>query len=600
MTIRSSRPSWNNLDSAKQRQGRAPRLNLRLYAFAALLPAAGFGQTPFWQEDFSSQTAIAANWQLGGQNEGSETWKWDNHPALPMLGQVAFEASTAGNGFMVFNSDLNGPHPHAVTLTTPPIDCSGHDQVYVAFQNQYLYYSEEDAVAEVGVSTDGVDFQFHQVLLSTKRFAFEVPVENVFVPIPEAANQPAVYLQFKWIGNFEYFWKLDDLALFDEDPRPANDLFLDEGAIPTAYATPVSQADSVFFAVVAGNAGKTVQTGVAVEVRVLRNDTLLFDLSEQIPDLAPGQQDTVFWDSKFLPDRRGIYKTIYSVSQDQEELWPPDNRLQFQFVVTEALYSVDNGTLIDAIQPPGLADPFWEVGNYYHVKTSGFRGAEGVFSIASVDNAHIGKTVGLHVYQVIPDDDPSDFTDGDLFPVGYGEYTFHSGDASYDLFTAPLYNFDDNEPGISLQAGSDYIVSLTLTDDLFIPYSVRRQYYDIATVVRNGKWFLGGFGADVAAMVRLEITPEVSATRSPEAGSEGLLVFPQPAAGFCRLKWQDPPTGKVHGVIISAGGALVSGFVLNPTADAELNLAGLPDGPYWLHLTDGTKRWVRPLMIHHP
>ncbi len=498
---------------------------------------------------------------------------------------------------MIFDSDLNGSFSYAVTLTSPPINCSGQAKVFLACQNQYIYYSEQGSVAEVGVSTNGVDFVYRQVLANTLRFAFETAVQNLFVELPEAAGQPTVYVRFRWTGEFEYFWKLDDLALYTADPRPANDLFLAEGAIPSAYATPVSQVDSLSFAVIAGNAGRETQSGILATVRIFRNDTLLFEAAGQVSDLLPGEQDTVVFASKFLPDRRAVYHASYQVEQLQAELWPVDNELAFRFVVTENLFSVDNGMLVDAIRPPELTDPFWEVGNYYRVPESGFQAVEAVFSIASVDESHIGQSIALHLYRVTPDNNPNEFSDSDLFPVGYGAYTFLPGDENYGLFTAPILNLDNNETGVDLMAGADYILSMTLGEDLYCPYSVRRQYYDIATVVRNGQWFPGGFGPDVAAMVRMGISPVSVPVIPPSPENGGPVVFPQPTSGICYLEWKKPPLKHLDAFVLSANGTMVTNLHLTGAEMELLDLSPYPPGVYWLHLNDGARRWVKRVLV---
>ncbi len=189
-------------------------------SFAALLLVlAGFNQSfaqAFWSETFSDQAVATANWVNGGTNAGPEDWVWTNDPfagfmdpAIPALG-----SPTASSGFFIFNSDANGEFDHDVTLTGVgvPADCSGKSDVRVRFYTQYIHFTET-AVAQLGVSTDGTNFTYKNILT-------DVPANAIFddwveVDLPEADGQPQVWLSFRWIGNYEYHWKFDDIEMFE-------------------------------------------------------------------------------------------------------------------------------------------------------------------------------------------------------------------------------------------------------------------------------------------------------------------------------------------------------------------------------------------------
>lgn len=194
---------------------------------AALLVVLGFNSTfaqVFWTEDFSNQASSTTNWVSGGTNDGSEVWTWTDDPAAGFQNSAgtfpAFGGPTASTGYFYFNSDANGEADHAVTLTNTgaPIDCSGKTGVRLTFSSHYARYTA-GAVAELGVSTNGTDFTYHTLMS-------DVPVSTLFegpvsVLLPEADNQAQVWLQFRWTGNYEYHWKVDDLSL-EEYVAPDN------------------------------------------------------------------------------------------------------------------------------------------------------------------------------------------------------------------------------------------------------------------------------------------------------------------------------------------------------------------------------------------
>lgn len=169
----------------------------------------------FWSETFGNEGDANAVWIHGGTNPGLSFWTWTDNPAagyqepdLPNFG-----APTAADGYFFFNSDNNGPSPHDVTLTNlgQPVDCSGKTDVRLRFFTQYIYFNPAGTVAEVGVSTDGVTYSYRPLF---DGLPANLPYHDwVEVDLDEADGQAQVYLQFRWIGNYEYHWKVDDLSL---------------------------------------------------------------------------------------------------------------------------------------------------------------------------------------------------------------------------------------------------------------------------------------------------------------------------------------------------------------------------------------------------
>ncbi len=184
---------------------------------AVLLLAFGFqvsiAQTAFWAETFDS-----ASWVYGGTNPGTEVWTWTTNPAVgfqtPNNVVPAFGAVTATTGYYYFNSDKNGVFDHDVTLTNvnSPANCTGKNNVHLRFTTQYFHYTPT-AVAEVGISTDGTNFTYTQLLPGLPSDQIAQGIADF--AIPGADNQAQVWIQFRWIGNNEYHWKVDDVQLYE-------------------------------------------------------------------------------------------------------------------------------------------------------------------------------------------------------------------------------------------------------------------------------------------------------------------------------------------------------------------------------------------------
>lgn len=189
-----------------------------LYGLAVLLFSALTLNTVsaqvFWTETFAS--ASSTNWVSAGTNPGAEVWTHTTDPLAGFMNPAisGFASPTVSDGYFYFNSDANGENnAHDVTLTgSSPANCSGKTGVRARFYSQYIEFNAP-AAAYVGVSTDnGVTFTDYEVLANA--MPDEIVNGSVVVALPAADNQAQVWLRFRWKGEWEYHWKVDDLELF--------------------------------------------------------------------------------------------------------------------------------------------------------------------------------------------------------------------------------------------------------------------------------------------------------------------------------------------------------------------------------------------------
>lgn len=175
---------------------------------------------PFWTETFSDQASSTTNWPSGGTNAGPETWKWTNVLNAGNWQPGNFNSPTGSTGYMWFDSDANGDgNAHDVTLTGVgvPANCTGKSNVHLKFYTYFRTFSGTD-VARVGVSTDGTNFTYINVpqfddLKDENTFGPQVYHGWIDIPLPQADNQAQVWIQFRYTGTFEYYWKVDDIEL---------------------------------------------------------------------------------------------------------------------------------------------------------------------------------------------------------------------------------------------------------------------------------------------------------------------------------------------------------------------------------------------------
>ncbi len=193
---------------------------------AVLMLAFGFQASyaqVFWTETFSDPLIAVTNWENGGTNGGANqlAWEWTDDLDAGAYNGPTTTLPTGDTGYFWFDSDGNGAGAHDVRLTGTgnPANATGKSNVHLRFHTFFRTFTGAD-VARIGVSTNGTTFTYHNVPefdnlvaeVGTNFQFYEGPIE---IAIPEADGQSQVWIQFRWEGDFEYYWKVDDLELYE-------------------------------------------------------------------------------------------------------------------------------------------------------------------------------------------------------------------------------------------------------------------------------------------------------------------------------------------------------------------------------------------------
>jgi hypothetical protein len=560
----------------------------------------------FWSETFDNEADFNAEWTNGGDNGGGgEEWVWSDDPSALLFGsQPPFGSTTADDGFIIFNSDGNGNAAHDVTITSSAIDCSGQSQVFLRCENQYGYFSTGGvSIAEVGVSTDGTDFLYYSILADVEQNDLSAAVQEVFIELPEAANQPEVYIQFRWRGFFEYTWRIDDISLSSENPQPINNLVLIQPRVPFNFATPVSMIDTVFMGMGIENNGQADQFNVSASATLMGDNGDSFMTTEFTDTLLSDSSVFFFFDESFIPTGEGNYTIEYETGSDSTDASPGNNVDDAVFIITEDLFSKDDGNIASATQPAEIAGDFWEIGNYYVANNGGFEAFEADISVASNDDAHQGQSITVFLYEV-NEDDNEEFTDDDLSVVGFGEYTFGS-EENFDLVTVELFDLLEGTQGVELFEGVEYFLTVQYTPEMFSPFSALAYYYDVATVVRDddGSWFLGGFGPDVTLIARMRIRESGSvATDEPALAESKINMFPNPVNTELNVQLElEDVNEQVEVKIIDATGRTMQANIYENfrTQQLTFNTEKYAAGTYFLHVRTSEGVSSKRFVVQH-
>ena len=524
---------------------------------------------PFWSQDFAG--GFPAGWTTTDASNQGVLWTWCSNPEAgntnpgcsPIFDdalnlQIPFQATTAANGFMTLDSDEPGQLStnHRSRLTTSVIDCSGKPAVFVQFQThagRYVVDLADGALLQV--SNDGGTTWTDFVVFPEFRERWTPnPSEPVIDISSVAGNQANVRLRWQWEGNWEYYWNIDDVAMYNQNPTPRNNIVLGDFFYPaSSFASPVSQiaADTFGFYGYLSNPGLLTQTNVTLKAWVEEEGgNIVYQDSVVVPGLAPGVVDSaIILNNVFAPELSvGLYYINYSVRADSADQRPADNGGRVPFVVTDNTFSKEN---VPQSATRTSQDIAWSVGNNYRI-TSGllekYVAQTASFSFgtdpADLPIESVKGTVELFK---VNDDVPANFAgfdrtqlfSGSLTWVGYADYVAPAGIQNGDLQTIDLLDLNTGLTGIELESGARYFLMMDYpTDSRQVNHFFNRdiKYVDVvSTMVFTDQWYLAGFGNDYAAVMRMDIA--LSSSTDEKALADNVMnVFPNPVNDVVRLK----------------------------------------------------------------
>lgn len=182
-----------------------------LLSAAALAFAAGaWAQTNIYSQAFGT-AGLPAGWQnIDSGNVGGVAGKWQRKTSA-----YGFASPTAANGFYIFIGDAqtDDNKPENGQLVTSAINCSAFANVALKFSHFfYTYYGANNTNSRgtVLVSTDNVNW--------TEVYSINAVTSNDELQRIDlswiAANQATVYIKFKYTGDWDGFWAVDDISLF--------------------------------------------------------------------------------------------------------------------------------------------------------------------------------------------------------------------------------------------------------------------------------------------------------------------------------------------------------------------------------------------------
>ncbi len=580
----------------------------------------------FYTEDFSGGS-IPAGWtnvdEVTPISDVPVLFEWSNDPgvvrpfALNYAPSDTFNNPGATNGFLWANSDRGLPTapatPHLTKLTTTAIDCSGQPSVQLSFNSLIgVFNYDADTAVKVRVSTDlftWTEFAPFPCLqtggAAPPCVRWSANPQQVQINITSvAANQPNVYIQFQWRGDWEYFWCIDDVQL---TPLPAFEIQLTYGYNSQTgngeeYGrVPVSQMPaSMNMGAEVYNYGGSEQTNVVVGIAVTNGAGTDFGVSSPVGSIASGESVVVDEDL-ILPSPLpvGMYSSTFTVSSDDiaNDDDPANNIAYRDFEVTNFIYSLDglgnHGQVPQVVSQTGtgsFADNTEDVKllTYYPIlSTTMVYGLEielgsatevGSEIIASIlDTVDVLATPSV-VNQTLAISDT---------------YTVTAADTIAGVVTIPF-----NDP-VSLTPNGYYAVAslfqvnekdVYIKDDTTVPQPGLASALWIPFDPDQNQNFYGGNGT--AWAVRMSLNPSIGLQELTELS--GVTMYPNPTKGILRINSEKSEKLTIEVINMLGEQMMTTTFSGNTTLD----LSGYAAGVYNVRVSNGTSSTVQRITLN--
>jgi len=354
-----------------------------------------------WQNDFSNP----ADWTTSNDPTGTPphtSGDWTittNVASIPVAALAPAGHTTAANGFAFIDSDGAGGNAtqNASIVFNQNIDLTSEANVLLKFEQSHRRYAETTYVLW---STDGgatwneveVNGDMATNTNTTNPADYQVNLSN------EIGGQDSVRIGFKYVGQWDWFWAIDDVKITTPDDHDValTGLYWGStgawGARLPYYQIPTAQVTAIDFSGVIANNGLLNQNATfGVQAGAF--------IASSAPTLIPAfSSDTANCTASFTPAAANATITVNAgVQIDSTDATPADNTIAgaATIVVNPNIYARDLDDIASGSYNQGFG---FEVGNIFDVYAAD--------EISAIDvYIHPGANVGTEMYVKLSTDD---------------------------------------------------------------------------------------------------------------------------------------------------------------------------------------------------
>lgn len=543
-----------------------------------------------WQNDFSN----AAQWTTSNDPQGTPAhtagdWTITTNVAgIPVAALAPAGHTTAANGFAFINSDAAGgtAFQNASIVFNQNIDLSAEANVLLKFEQSHRRYAETTYVlwsTDGGATWNEVEVN-GDMAVNTNTSNPEVLQVNLS---NEIGGQDSVRIGFKYTGNFDWFWAIDDVKITTPDDHDValSGLYWGStgawGARLPYYQIPTAQVTAIDFSGVIANNGLLNQNatfGVQAGAYV----------GSSAPTLIPAfSSDTANCTTSLTPAAANATITVNAgVQIDSTDATPADNTIAgaATIVVNPNIYARDIDDIASGSYNQGFG---FEVGNIFDIYAAD--------EISAIDvYIHPGANVGAEMYVKLYSIDAQ--TGDFVFVDESAPYTLGANDVDA-LLTLPLQG-----GAFTLNAGEPYLVVAGsngdggATDDLIVgTCGVSEAQTTFYLDLTDNTWYY----TTATPMVRMNFS---NASVNENSLLNSFNVSPNPAAGSATIALSGKAGADATISIVDVTGkevykTLVSS--LNGTATVEVNTAAFGNGMYLVNVYSNGIKSSKKLIVRN-
>ena len=396
------------------------------------------------------------------------------------------------------------------------------------------------------------------------------------------------------------------------------------------YATPVSQvAEMQAITVLYNNRSGVTQTNVNLKADFLNpSGALVGSVIYNMPVCEPGVDSFIVFPPFFAPAAKGKHTVVFSNDKFTESR----DTVYSYFEHTDNIFATDNLSLDPGGVGPSDAD---FATNGFFIQSGGLilmgdvapaKAAYASFGIANVEAVFVpgdpsANIVGVVVYKAdVNGDGAGDLSSSFIDDLGtglisYNEYVLTGNEENDVLIHVPLTDLFSGSPGIDLEAGVGYYVSLIydgtaaglgicprFSKSLDVPYAAFTGYP--TTPLYFGQLFGGGWnGAKVIQRLHLESFTPLKTAEPKTLAESKVIVTPNPASEFVNLELKlDEVNPSVAVSILDAQGSMVVASQVEKNIQngvIRFNVNQLPAGTYYLWVRTAEGSVMKKLTVAH-
>ena len=544
-----------------------------------------------WSNDFS----VPADWVTSnapagtpGHTAGDWTITTDVN-AAPRPELTPAGHTSAANGYAFINSDAAGATEtqNAKIVTANSINLTGQPLVVLVFQQTHRRYAETTYVV---YSTDGgvvwQEIEVNATMATNTNTANPGTVQvNMSALI---GNQANVKIGFKYTGQYDWFWAVDDVKLMTPDDY---DLSMDAGywgstgswgARLPYYQIPLAQLAPIDISGIVSNLGALTQTDIVFTAALASG---AWTGSSAASTIVAGALDTLSLPSALTPPAVAMTHVInFSTTSGAVDAAPANNSIPAAatLVVNTSIYARDKNNVSGGSYNQGLG---FEVGNIFDIYATAPLSA---IDVVINDLAEVGAECFVKLYSIDP-------TTGDFVYVDESNpYTLTTNDLG------SVVTFSLAAGAYTLNAGESYLIVAGsngdggATNDLVVGTSGISEALTSFYLDEAGTWFY----TTSTPMVRMNFS---AAGIEDNDASFGLNVYPNPAQNEANIS-VSVENANVAVTLTDLSGKVVYNNNLgtvNGTKNVTINTGNFANGIYMVGVNSNGNISTKKLVIRN-